>query len=101
MWFPLALLLPHLQALAGTERGLRFAFDLLLNLPVKAIRRSPSFRQLEDADLSRLGAQNTRLSVDLIVGNRKEELAKLTLVLGPVPVDTYYEFRSQDKRKLL
>jgi hypothetical protein len=99
-WYNLALLLPHLQSLAGTERGVRFALNLLLGLPVKEIRRSPSFRSIAEADFSRLGRHDTRLSVDLIVGDRKEELAKLTLVVGPVPLETYFEFRKEEKRKL-
>jgi len=100
MWYSFALLLPHLQSLAGTERGVRFALNLLLGLPVKAIRRSPSSRFIAEADFSRVGQNNSRLSVDSIVGDRKEELAKLTLVIGPVPLETYYEFRREDKRKL-
>lgn len=101
LWYKLALLLPHLPSLAGTERGIRFALNLLLGLPVKAIRRSPSFRFITEPEFSRVGRQNTRLSVDLIVGDRKEELAKLTVVLGPVPLETYYEFRQENRRKLL
>ncbi len=101
MWYRLALLLPSLQSLAGTERGLRFSLDLLLGLPVKWLRRSPSFRYIQQDDLSRVGGRHTRLSVDSIVGDRKEELAKLTLVLGPVTLDTYYEFQQEPKAKLL
>lgn len=101
MWYRLALLLPSLQSLAGTERGVRFSLDLLLGLPVKEIRRSPSFRYIQEDDLSRVARHHTRLSVDSIVGDRKEELAKLTLVLGPVTLDTYFEFQEEPKRKLL
>jgi hypothetical protein len=100
-WYKLALLLPHLQSLAGTERGLRFAVNLLLDLPVKEIRRSPSFRYIAEDEFSRVGRQHSRLSVDSIVGDRKEELAKLILVLGPVPIKTYYEFAQDRQRKLL
>lgn len=101
MWYPLALLLPNLQSLAGTEPGLRFALSLLLGVPVQGIRRSPSFRYINKDDLSRVGRTHTRLSVDSIVGDRKEELAKLTLVLGPVTLDTYFEFQQEPKSKLL
>jgi hypothetical protein len=100
-WYPLALLLPNLQSLAGTERGLRFALHLLLELPLKEIRRSPSFRYITEEDFSRVGRHHSRLSVDTIIGDRKEEIAKLTLVLGPVPLDTYYDFQQEQKSNLL
>ena len=100
-WYPLALLLPNLQSFAGTERGVRFGVHLMLGLPVKEIRRSPSFRKLPEDDLSLLASRHTRLSVDAIAGDRKEELARLTIEMGPVSLDTYFEFQEGDKRKLL
>jgi hypothetical protein len=101
LWYRLALLLPNLQALAGTERGLRFGFHLMLGLPVKQIRRSPSFRSIPAEDLSLLGQRHPRLSVDAIAGDRKEELARLNIELGPVSLDTYFEFQQGPKRQLL
>jgi len=68
---------------------------------VKEIRRSPSFRKLPEDDLSLLASRHTRLSVDAIAGDRKEELARLTIEMGPVSLDTYFEFQEGDKRKLL
>jgi hypothetical protein len=100
-WYNLALLLPSLQSLSGTERGVKFALDLMLRLPVKQIQRSPSFRYIREQDLSRLAVHHTCLSLDSIVGDRKEELAKLSMVLGPVSLQTYYEFQKKEKRDLL
>ena len=101
MWHRLALLLPSMQALSGTERGVRFALNLLLGLPVKEIRRSPSYRYVPDEDLSLLGSHYSRLGVDSIVGDRKEELAKLTIVIGPVTLPSYYEFQKEESNKRL
>jgi len=101
LWYPLALLLPNLQSLAGTERGVRFAVDLMLGLPVEEIRRSPSERRIAEEDLSLLAQRHARLTVDAIVGDRKEELARLTIVLGPVSLKTYFDFQEEEKRRLL
>jgi predicted component of type VI protein secretion system len=43
----------------------------------------------------------SRLGVDAIVGDRVEDLAQLTLVLGPVSLDTYYAFQEDERKALL
>jgi hypothetical protein len=101
IWYKLAVMLPSIQSLAGAEHGIRFMLQLLLGLPLKEIRRSPAFRRLKDQDCTRLGEQHCRLGVESIVGDRKEDLAKLTLIVGPVTLKTYYEFVESDKRELL
>lgn len=100
-WYSLAVLLPSLQSMAGKENGIRFALSLMLGLPLEKIRRSPRFRQLPETELSRLARQYARLGVDSIVGNRIEDLAELTLVLGPVTLDTYYACTQEDQQYLL
>lgn len=100
-WYNLAVLLPSLQSLAGKEHGIRFALELLLGLPLLEIRRSPSFRHLKEQDLSLLGSRYSRLGVDAVAGDRKEDLAKITLVLGLVPLATYYDFQEEQKHQLL
>jgi predicted component of type VI protein secretion system len=56
---------------------------------------------LPEDDLSRLGRRYARLGVDSIAGDRIEDLAELTLVLGPVTLDTYYAFAQEDQKYLL
>lgn len=101
LWYRLALLLPNLQSLAGKEFGIRFALDLLLGLPLREIRRAPMFQYFGEDQLSRLGGNFGRLGVDLVVGAKAEDLARLTLVVGPVELDAYYEFLEPEKKNLL
>ncbi|HTR36653.1 MAG TPA: PASTA domain-containing protein [Bryobacteraceae bacterium] len=100
-WYNLCVLLPSLQALAGTEYGLRFALHLILGLPLKEIRRSTTFQLMKEPEYTLLGQRYSRLGVDAIAGERKEELEELTLVLGLVSLDTYYEFQEKEKQRLL
>ena len=100
-WYSLAVLLPSLQSMAGKEAGIRFALSLMLGLPLETIRRSPRFRKLPPQELSLLGQGYARLGVDSIVGDRIEDLAELTLVLGPVTLETYYAFAREDRQYLL
>lgn len=100
-WYNLCVLLPSLQALAGTEHGLRFGLQLILGLPLKEIRRSTTFQLMKEPEYTLLAQRYSRLGVDAIAGDRKEELEELTLVLGMVSLDTYYEFQEPDKRRLL
>ncbi len=100
-WYNLSILLPSLQSLAGKEYGMRFALHLMLGLPLELIRRQQRFRFLDQTNLSLLGGRMSRLGVDAIVGDRVEDLALLTLVIGPVPLDTFYAFQQEDKKSLL
>ncbi len=101
LWYDLAILLPSLQGLAGKEHGIRFALQHLLQLPLQAIQNAASFSYLPEEDLTRLGDSYSRLGVDSVVGDRKEEVARLALVVGPVSLDTYYEFLDPQPRQLL
>jgi len=101
IWYKLAILLPNVQALAGKEYGIRFALQLLLDLPLLEIRRSPHSRYLADSDLSLLGSRFGRLGVDLVVGDHIEDLAEVTLMLGHVPLTTYRAFKEESNRQLL
>jgi len=101
MWYKLALILPSLHELAGKERGIRFALNFLLDLPLKEIRRSQTFQYFEANAVSRTGMCFSRLGVDAILGARVEDLARLTLLTGPVELRTYYDFTGDEKRKLL
>jgi len=99
--YPLALLLPSLQKLAGTERGIRLALDLLLHLPVQQIRRHPAYRSMRESELSLLGSDFNRISVDYVLGNCMEDYSRSELVLGPVSLDAYYKFQEPQGEELL
>ena len=100
-WHMLAILLPSLQALAGKEYGIRFALHHIVGLPLEEIRRRPRFRRLDEEQLSLLGTRLSRLGVDAIVGDQIEDLARLELLIGPVPLDRYYEFQEGERKALL
>ena len=100
-WYGLALLLPALHRLAGREEGIRFAFKVVFDLPVAEIRRKPSFRRLVNDELTLLGGKASRLGRDAILGNRVEDLAYLTVVIGAVPLKTYNQFHGELERKQL
>jgi hypothetical protein len=100
-WYSLAILLPSLQSLAGKERGMRFALHLLLDLPLEKITRHSQFRHMEKEELSLVAERFGRVGVDLIVGDRVEDLAVLKVWLGPVSLETYYAFQKDDKKALL
>jgi hypothetical protein len=65
-WYPLAVLLPRLQSLAGREAGLRLALKIFLGLEVSAINRRASRTRLSPEALSHLGERASRLGVDLL-----------------------------------
>jgi hypothetical protein len=100
IWYNLSLLLPSLQELAATERGIGLIFQLSLQLPVNEIRYFPTFRKLPENDLSLLADRYCRLGVDSIVGDRVEDLAGVLLEVGPVALETYYAYQQYEKRQL-
>lgn len=100
-WYKLATLLPSLHYLAGKEEGIRLALHLLLNLPLQEICKQRAYSYLDDDDLSLLGWKASRLAVDAVAGNLVEDLECLLLVIGPVPLETYYRFQEQADRRLL
>jgi hypothetical protein len=101
IWYSLALLLPALWRTADTHAGIRLAFRLLLELPVRDIHTIPNVRQIAAEDQTRLGVLASRLSLDCTVGSHIEDLSGLRLVIGPVPLTTYYEFHQPSQQQLL
>jgi hypothetical protein len=100
-WHALALLLPSLQAAAGTETGIRSALRLLLDLPVDEIRRVDNVVFLDPDEYTLLGTNLSRLGLDTVVGDRLEALARIILVIGPVPLDTYFQYCEAPQARLL
>ena len=89
------------KALAGTERGIRLALELLLHVPLEGIKRYPAYRLLAQGDLSLLGSSFNRVGIDCVVGDCVEDVSRSQLVLGPVSLDLYYKFQEPSGKNLL
>ena len=98
-WYPLAVLLPHLQDLAGREEGLRLALKILLDLDVAAIHRRARRTRLSPDALSRFGAHASRLGIDLIVSDGMEDEAMLAITLGPVSLPIYLQYQTAEGKR--
>ncbi len=101
LWYPLAVLLPSLQALAGTLHGIRFALGLLLDLPLFEIKSLPHFARIAQPLWTRLGSAASKLGVDAIVGDRMAGIAGIALTIGPVTLDAFRSFQAGEKAGLL
>jgi hypothetical protein len=99
--YSVALILPSLHRLAGTEAGIRLALDLVLHLPLKELRPKRGYRYMRKDEHTALGAGYNRLSVDCVLGDRCEDAGAVELMLGPVDLETYYEFSGPDGSALL
>lgn len=95
-WGRLAVLLPWLHVLAGTEAGLRLALRMLLGLEVRSIGRRPRVTRLGASQRSALGDHASQLGVDLIVGDGLEDEAAFLLTLGPVTLEEYERHRTAE-----
>lgn len=99
--FPLATLLPSLSRVAGTEKGIALALKLMCGLPLREICTRPCYRGLDPGDRSLLGSGSGKLGIDCILSDRVEDLGQMVFVLGPVTLDTYYQFQRADGERLL
>jgi hypothetical protein len=99
--YDLALLLPSMQEIAGSEYGIRLIFQLLLHLPVKEIHYFPSFRFLAEEEYSLLGDRFARLGADYILGDQVEDLAGTRLIVGPIPLIDYYKYQEPENKRLV
>jgi hypothetical protein len=97
-WYPLAVLLPRLQDLAGREAGVRLALKVLLDLDVAAIHWQARRTRLSPDALSRFDARASRLGIDLIVGDGLEDEAALDITLGPVSLPVYLQHQTAEGR---
>lgn len=99
--YKLAALLPNLHRLAGKKEGIHLTLHLLLGLPLQETREQRSYSFLADDDVSLLGGRASRLGVDAVAGGRVEDLECLVLMIGPVPLQTYYLFQEEEHSRLL
>lgn len=102
LWFRLASLISQMAQLSCSEAGCASVLESLLGLPVKSFTREPNQATLPAEALSGLGSRASRLGVDLLMGDRADDLAKLKIELGPVPLPTYERFaESREGQQLL
>jgi hypothetical protein len=95
-WYPLAVLLPCLQDLAGRETGLQLALKVLLDLDIATINRRARRTRLSPDALSRFGERASRLGIDLIVGDGMADEAALDITLGPVSLPIYRQHQTEE-----
>lgn len=98
--YKLALILPHLQRLAGREDGLRLVLKVLLDLELREINWQPNQTLLADDELSLFGKQASRLGTDLIVGDRVEDEAMMEITIGPVSLLTFQEHQEESEQRV-
>jgi hypothetical protein len=92
-WPALARLLPVLHRVAGREDGVRLALDLVFGVPLAAAAVERAMVPVAAHDRCALGTSGARLGVDTLLGDRRAEVGRLVLTLGPVPLDTYLAHR--------
>jgi predicted component of type VI protein secretion system len=73
----------------------------MLGVPLRRIHREAAFTDIEPEDVARLGARNSRLGADTIVGEYTEDLEALILQVGPVPLAVYYQFQEGEAARRL
>ena len=102
LWFRLASLIGRMAQLSCSEAGCAFVFESLLGLPVQTFTREPNVATLPAEALSSLGKRASRLGVDLLMGDRADDIARLRIELGPVSLDTYQRFvENREGQRLL
>jgi predicted component of type VI protein secretion system len=101
MLYPLALLIPTLARMAAREVGIQLAFLVLLGLPVYKIHSREAHRLLRQQDRSLLGSRASRLGCDFLIGDRQFDVDSIMIKLGPVSLDTYASFQSEQWLRLI
>jgi hypothetical protein len=92
LWFKLAAFLPSLHRNGGTERGLRRALRIFLEIEDCRIICRTRTIALNQQHYSRLGSAFCRLGVDFVSGRELADFPGIVIYLGPVSLDQYYEF---------
>lgn len=98
--YPLSVLAPTLSSMAGREIGIRLAFLAIFEVAVSAIRQKKSYRFLDKDQQSSLGVQYCRLGRDFVSGDRLQDWNGITVRLGPVTLDRYQWFNTQEGKRL-
>jgi hypothetical protein len=99
--YNLALILPSMQEIAATGKGIGMIFRLLLGVAVKEIHYFSTFRQLPEQGYSLLGDRFGRLGVDSILGDHIGDLDGMRITVGPISLEDYYRFQGREKKRLV
>ena len=97
LWYRLASLIASVPQLSCSEAGCAFVLDVLLGLPVLSFTRHRSFTVVGRPLTSALASRSSRLGVDLVMGDQVEDLAVLSIEIGPVSLSTYEQYTANDE----
>src|SRR5262252_9820838 len=100
-WYRLAVLLPCLRYLTGRESGLRLAMRMLLDLDIASIAWRPRRTLMDAADRSLLGSRDSRLGVDLIVGDGIDDEALMEITLRAETLEKFRSYQMEENQKLI
>jgi hypothetical protein len=98
-WYKLAILLPRLRYLTGRESGLRLSMRLLLDLEIASISWRPRRTLMDASDRSLLGSRDSRLGVDLIVGDGIDDEALLEITLRAETLEKFRLHQADEGQK--
>lgn len=98
-WYKLAILLPCLRYLTGRETGLRLAMRMLLDLEIASISWRPRRTLMDASDRSLLGSRDSRLGVDLIVGDGIDDEALMEIALRAETLEKSRRHQTDEGRK--
>jgi hypothetical protein len=100
-WYKLAILLPCLRYLTGRESGLRLAMRILPGLEIASIAWRPRRTLMDASDRSLLGSRDSRLGVDLIVGDGIDDEALMEITLRAETLEKFRRHQTDEGRKLI
>jgi hypothetical protein len=98
-WYKLAILLPCLRYLTGRESGLRLAMRMLLDLEIASISWRPRRTLMDASDRSLLGSRDSRLGVDLIVGDGIDDEALMEITLRAETLEKFRRHQTDEGQK--
>lgn len=98
-WYRLAVLLPCLRYLTGRESGLRLAMRMLLDLEIASIAWRPRRTLMEASDRSLLGSRDSRLGVDLIVGEGIDDEALMEITMRAETLEKFRRHQTDEGQK--
>jgi hypothetical protein len=98
-WYRLAVLLPCLRYLTGRESGLRLAMRMLLDLEIASISWRPRRTLMDASDRSLLSSRDSRLGVDLIVGDGIDDEALMEITLRAETLEKFRHYQMDEGQK--
>lgn len=98
-WYKLAILLPCLRYLTGRESGLRLSMRMLLDLEIASIAWRPRRTLMDASDRSLLGSRDSRLGVDLIVGDGIDDEALMEITLRAETLEKFRRHQTDEGQK--